>query len=369
MIVESVVKGRQADKLGVLPGDLLLHWSRGNIKGEFDSPFIVGHVAIEEASRGTVRVDGLRETQKHSWMFESDSWGIQTRPNFVGKCLAIYEEGIHLAEGGMPVKAAERLKSVAAISDLRNTEWLVPWFFSRAGRILLHAQEWQKSDDDLKESIDRAQGAGRIIRGELLRLFANSLQYRGELAKAHTYYETDLRESEVLNPETMENANCFLLLATVELDQDDMETAEAHLTHAFLVASHLAPLGFQMATILEDFGIIFEDRGDLAKAEEYYLKALRIEERYFPGSRQLASTLTNLGTLIHMRGDSGRSESYHRRALSIAEKVEENGPQIAGILNNLGESVLELGHSHEAEGYQKRALEIRERTVPGTLAA
>src|SRR5450432_2704469 len=90
IIVESIVKGRQADKLGVRPGDIMLRWSRGDVAGEIDSPFAVSHVAIEQASRGIVRVYGQRETRPRIWMFESDSWGIQTRPNFVGRCLSIY---------------------------------------------------------------------------------------------------------------------------------------------------------------------------------------------------------------------------------------------------------------------------------------
>src|SRR5258708_782047 len=84
LVVESVVKGRQADKLGVRPGDVVLNWTRGDAKGIFDSPFLPAYVAIDQASRGSVTVRGSRGTQSRSWVFQSDSWGVQTRPIFSG---------------------------------------------------------------------------------------------------------------------------------------------------------------------------------------------------------------------------------------------------------------------------------------------
>src|SRR5260370_42561945 len=73
--VESVVKGTQADRLGIRPGDILLSWSRGNEKGAIDSPFVVAYVSIEQASRGFVTVHGLSGTQNRRWVFGSDAWG------------------------------------------------------------------------------------------------------------------------------------------------------------------------------------------------------------------------------------------------------------------------------------------------------
>jgi CHAT domain-containing protein/tetratricopeptide (TPR) repeat protein len=368
LVVESVVRGRQADKLGVRPGDIMRGWRRGDAKGVFDSPFSPAFVAIDQASRGLVTVHGSRGMQSRTWIFQSDSWGVQTRPNLSGTYLSIYQRAMQFAADGKPVEAAECLESAVAITNDDDPIWLASWFLASAARILIHAGKWQESDQKLEQAIHLSQNAGPIVRAELFRIWASSFEYRGELTRAASYYQDTLQESEKLDTDGMEVANSLLLLAAVDLEQDDSDQADAHLTRALAIARRLAPYSFQTATILEHFGILFEDRSDLENAERYYLGALRIEERYFPDSRQLASTLTNLGTLMHWRGDLGRAEAYHRRALSIAEKIEENGPQLAEILNNIGECVLEQGDAAKAEQYQKRALTIREQSAPGTVA-
>jgi CHAT domain-containing protein/Tfp pilus assembly protein PilF len=365
VIVESVVKGTQADKLGIRSGDTLLRWKRGAVHGQIRSPFDLAYISIEHASQGPVTVNGTSRMVARTRVFGSDTWGIQTRPNFVGEFLAAYQEAMKLTAGGKTVEAAERMRSAAFLHT--ETPWLASWFLSRAARLLFHAQNWQLSDQMFKQAIDHAENAGTTVRAELFRQWASSFEYRGELAQASRYYQENLLASEKPGPETMQVANSLLLLAAVDLEQDETKQAEAHLTRALTIAGRLAPASFQIISIYEDLGIVFESRGDLGKAEEYYLRALQIEEHHFRDSRQLASTLTNLGTLAHQRGDLDRSEAYHRRALAIAEQVEENGPQIADILSNLGDCVLEHGSLLKAETYQRRALALREQTSPGTV--
>lgn len=368
LVVESVVRGRQADKLGVHPGDIIRGWRRGDAKGIFDSPFAPAFVAIDQASRGLVIVRGSRGTQSRTWAFQSDSWGFQARPNFSGTYLSVYQQAMQLAADGKPIEAAECLASAVAITSNDDPIWLSSWFLASAARILIHAGKWQESDQKLEQAIHLSHNAGPLVRAELFRIWASSFEYRGEFTKATNYYHETLRESEKLDANGMEVANSLLLLAAVDLQKDDSDQADVHLTRALAISRRLAPYSFQTATILEHFGILLEDRSDLENAERYYLGALRIEERYFPDSRQLASTLTNLGTLMHWRGDLGRAEAYHRRALRIAERIEENGPQLAEILNNIGECVLEQGDAAKAEQYQKRALRLREQTAAGTVA-
>ncbi|HEX3106724.1 MAG TPA: CHAT domain-containing protein [Terriglobales bacterium] len=282
--------------------------------------------------------------------------------------MSIYQRAMQLAADGKSIEAAECLESAVAITKDDDPIWLASWFLASEARILIHAGKWQESDQKLEQAIHRSLNAGPIVRAELFRIWASSFEYRGELTKATRYYQDTLQESEKLDADGMEVANSLLLLAAVDLQKDDSDQADAHLTRALAIARRLAPYSFQTATILEHFGILFEDRSDLENAERYYLGALRIEERNFPDSRQLASTVTNLGTLMHWRGDLDRAEAYHRRALRIAEKIEENGPQLAEILNNIGECVLEQGYAAKAEQYQKRALRLREQTAPGTVA-
>jgi CHAT domain-containing protein/Tfp pilus assembly protein PilF len=368
VVVESVVRGRQADRAGVQTGDVMLSWSRGTSKGKLDSPFILAHVSIEEASRGLVTVHGRHGSQSRTWLLGSDKWGILARPNFRGEYSSIYEESMQLAGSGKTIESAEHLSSAVLIKSHDDIGWLAPWFEFRAALLLFHTQDWQGSDAAFDRAISLSEYAGSMVRAELLRQWASSFEYRGDLAQAAKYYDESLLEFKKDAPDSMEVSNSLLRLAELDLERSDTEQASTHLSAALFIAKRLAPTSFQIASIFEDFGILFEYRGDLGKAEEYYLRALPIEEQFIPRSRQLANTLTNLGTLAHQRGDLLRAKQYHHRALRIAEGVEENGPQIADILSNLGECVLALGDTATAERYQNRALALLEKSVPDTAA-
>jgi CHAT domain-containing protein/Tfp pilus assembly protein PilF len=369
VIVESITKGTQAERLGLQAGDNLLSWSRGNERGEFSSPFDVAYISVEQASRGLVTVYGRRGEQNRSWFFGSDDWGIQSRPVLAGRYLTIYSEGVTLSAAGKPMEAAERWRIAATFARQESLPWLAAWFLCRSGRLLSSEQKWNSADKAFGEAREMGAAAGPIVNAELSRQWARSFYYRGDLPQATKYFHEQLLESEKLGHETMMVPNSLLFLAAVDLERDELDQAEAYLTRAFAIAKRLAPLSHQTAAILEDLGILFQYRGDLGKAEEYYLKALPIEERSLSSSRLLANTLTNLGTLAHRRGDLARAEIYHRRALVIAEKHDQNEVEIADILSNLGECVLEQGDTVAAEQYEKRSLAMKERVAPGSLAS
>jgi CHAT domain-containing protein/Tfp pilus assembly protein PilF len=368
VVVESVVKGAQAARLGVRPGDLILRWTRGELRGDFDSPFTLSYIAVEQASRGAVTVYGRRGTRPCIWTFNSAPWGLQTRPEFSDASLDdLYREAMRLDAAHQTGAAVERIESAALVE---RPSWLASWFLSRAGRLLFRARQWQQSDEAFQQSIQISSNAGPVVRIELLHQWASAFEYRGDFKGADTYYAAALKEAEAVDPQSMATANSLLLLAAVDLERNDTDAARDHLNRAMAIAGHQAPSSAQTAGILEDFGILAQYQSDLQNAEKYYLEALPLEERYFPGSRQLANTLTNLGTLEHERGDLIRAEAYHRRALAIAGKVEENAPQLADILSNLAESVLEQGRLSEAESDVKRAIELRRRarSAPFSIA-
>jgi len=75
----------------------MVRWKRGQFEGEFSLRFDLAHISVEEASQGLVTVFGVRRKKKRSWVFESDSLGLQTKPNLLGTCLSTYEEAMHSA--------------------------------------------------------------------------------------------------------------------------------------------------------------------------------------------------------------------------------------------------------------------------------
>ena len=303
---------------------------------------------MQDASRAPVVIYGMRGAQRRTWIFNSDSWSFQTRPNFQGALRDQYLRALELSEDGNSTEAVKILESPSFEADSEKT-WLRPWLYARAGRMLMHADNWEDSNLQLKQAIELSSKMSPIIRIELFRLLGSSLEFRGDLVSAIQQYASMGQEAQQLDPEGMVVATSLLMLGSVEQQQDDLERAASHLDHALNISKRLAPHSFQTATILEHLGILAEYRNDLENAQRNYVEALQIEETYFPESRQLASTLTNLGTLAHWRGDFERAEVYYRRALRIADKIEQNGPQVADILNNLGDSMLAQGHPKSAE--------------------
>ena len=64
VVVELVLPNYGADRAGLKPGDILLQWSRANKHGEIASPFDLSYIRFEEASRATIKIEGLRGNEK-----------------------------------------------------------------------------------------------------------------------------------------------------------------------------------------------------------------------------------------------------------------------------------------------------------------
>src|SRR5216684_1775939 len=65
IVVEEVnSKDFKANKAGFQEGDILLDWVRDDTRGEIESPCDLFQIEIEQASRGAVRIEGLRGAEK-----------------------------------------------------------------------------------------------------------------------------------------------------------------------------------------------------------------------------------------------------------------------------------------------------------------
>src|SRR6266849_8648815 len=82
VVVEFLTAGQEGEKAGIQPGDVLLRWSRGDEAGEIESPFDLNYLKVEQASRGTLKLEGQRGGVNWTWSFGSDYWGIWVHPNF-----------------------------------------------------------------------------------------------------------------------------------------------------------------------------------------------------------------------------------------------------------------------------------------------
>lgn len=367
IVIELLSKNAEADKAGIQPGDILLNWTRGDSKGGIESPFDLNHIRFEQASRGLVRIEGFRGTDRRFWVLGSDFWGIAARPSLQGELLSIYLEGEELARAGKITQAAERWRVAAAMAQQSGTVWLAPWLLSHAAQSLYGAQQWDAVDAAYREAIQQATGASPSIRAELFRQWASGFSYRDDLASAEKYYEEALQEWRKLGDKSMVVSQTLLQLGLVELAAGKLTNAEEYFRRSMVIAAELAPHSTQMLSDITNLGVVAAERGDLAKAESYLRRALALQEQFSPHSQTRAVTLMDLGVFAHQRGDLRSAETFYRKALTAAENLDPESLQVASILSDLGDCVLDRGDSLKAEEYQKRALSIRERVTPNRL--
>ena len=124
-----------------------------------------------------------------------------------------------------------------------------------------------------------------------------------------------------------------------------------------------------VATTLNNLGILHSDTGKHGDAEKEYGEALEIRRKLAEASPEtylpdVAMTLGNLGNLHSATGKHGDAEKEYGEALEKYRQLAESSPEaylpdVAGTLNNLGNLHQITGKHGEAEKEYGEALEIR----------
>ena len=124
-----------------------------------------------------------------------------------------------------------------------------------------------------------------------------------------------------------------------------------------------------VATTLNNLGILHSDTGKHGDAEKEYGEALEIRRKLAESSPEaylpdVAMTLGNLGNLHSATGKHGDAEKEYGEALEKYRQLAESSPEaylpdVAGTLNNLGNLHQTTGKHGEAEKEYGEALEIR----------
>jgi CHAT domain-containing protein/Tfp pilus assembly protein PilF len=367
LIVDQVITNSQAQLAGMHPGDLVIGWKRGGLHGDFQSPFDLAYIFLEQAPRGPITITALRGGIPLQWRFSSDSWGFSARPNLSEPLLSRYRQCELWFASGKMAEAMDGLRASAASLPADTPPWLRPWLLSHAGKLLVGAREWELADKVYEEALAQATSVGAVVRAELFRQVAYGRELREDLTSAAEHYRNVLRETDKIGRETMLESNAHQSLAVIALKQGDFEGAEDHLLRAKAIGENLAPDSIQTILAVANLAVLYQDQGEFQKAVQYYLKALDKEERYFPGSAHIEGTLTDLGVLFYERGDLARAEAYYRRALSVAKRLDPGSQDVSDILAYLADCVMEQGNLAAAGIYQKRALSIRQKVTPEGL--
>jgi tetratricopeptide (TPR) repeat protein len=138
----------------------------------------------------------------------------------------------------------------------------------------------------------------------------------------------------------------------------------------FLREQQLGPDHPDVATLLNQMGMLYDGMGQYAQAESCYLRSLKIEEdRLGNDDLSVADSLNNLGTVYYRTGQYAKAEPLFVRSLNIRErKLPDNHADRADSLNNLANLYRAIGQYARAEPYFLRSLKIKEETLgPGHL--
>jgi CHAT domain-containing protein/Tfp pilus assembly protein PilF len=367
VVVESVAKNSEGEKVGLVVGDIILSCHRDGAKGQISSPFDLAEVLTEQEPRGRVTLEGARGGAKREWIMGVESWGVRTRPDLPPTLLAIYREGQELADAGKFSAAAERWRAAAAESQNYKCQWLRSWILAHAAAALSGAKEWKESDNLYREAIESVTEPDSRIRVYLLRAWASTFDQRSDLTNAEKYYRQAGVENQKLGPENLTTASNLHDLGRVLREQGDLDKAEKCHREALEIRERLAPGSREVAQSLNELAIVAVNRGNLAKAEDYFRRARDILEKILPDSIALALNFDNLGNVARERGDLAEADEYYRQSLVIAVRLSPGSLEVASVLGNLGGLASDRGDLAVAEDYYQQSLTIRRKLAPGSL--
>ena len=364
LVVESTAKNSEGERAGLAAGDVILSWTRGASGGELRSPFDLAEVEREQAPRGPVALESMRNGAKRATDIGPGTWAIQTRPNFVGSLLIIYNEALGLAQAGKLDDAVVRWRAAAGKSRTGDCSWLASWLLFRAAQALAaDKQRWKESDALYQEAVDAAPPPAHAKRVQLLLTWAEGLRLRGDLENARNHYQQALNEAQQVDPQSPTVAETLSGLGVVAYLRSDFDQADNDFRQALEIQERGAPQSIPVAKILNRLGAVSGQRGEPVKGEEYFLRALEIDQVLTPGSPDVAAIENNLGNLALARGDLAEAEKYYQQAL---EKSDPKGPFAAQVFNNLGILEEDRRNLDRAEDYHQKALEIKQKVAAGS---
>jgi CHAT domain-containing protein/tetratricopeptide (TPR) repeat protein len=225
------------------------------------------------------------------------------------------------------------------------------------GRYEIQAVELRSATED-----DRALHEARKLHTEFRGLYS-----AGKYDEALTLVERVLAIRErVLGPEHQDVAQVLNNLAVLFDDKGDYVKAEAVYQRALTISEkRLGPEHPDVAATLANLAALHINIGDYAKAEAVYQRALTIREKILgPEHPEVGATLANLAVLHLRRDEYAKAEALFQRALTIREKaLGPEHPDVAATLTNLAALYANTGDYAKAEQLYGRALTIRKKAL------
>lgn len=368
VVVETVGKNSEGEKAGLAESDVILTWTRGELKGEIQSPFDLSEVEMEQEPRGQVTLFGMRSGKEQRWAIGPEKWGIETRPNLTESQVTIYGEARELTKGDKLAEAAERWRTVSARFDKASCAWIDVWFFFQSANLRADSRQWQEADQLNERAVELSTGLGPRIRTLLFMNWAYQLFQRVDLHQFEAMGRRALDEALNVSKESFAVARCLNGLGVSLTYSGDSKAASDYLHQALAMREKLAPGSIDVALSLNSLGELARVSGNLTLAQQYYAQALAIREKIAPGGVGYAGVLNNLGVIARRLGNFSEAESYAKRALAIQQQLMPGSLEVANSLNSLGNLALLQGNLEDSERYFLQSLTIKEALAPGSLS-
>ena len=197
---------------------------------------------------------------------------------------------------------------------------------------------------DLKDEPD--------LRADVLTQLSRGLQNRGKLAAAlATAREArDIRFAETSSATAEERAESSQQLASVEIENGNLDDAQTHLQSAL---ADLANAGHQEAALIRAYtslGKLASMRGDADASLHWYQKVVPLRER-LPGDHaaDIAMDYNNLGTGFYNLSRFRESNDAYRRGIDLLQKAfGADHPRIGYIQFGQVLALIQLGRFDEA---------------------
>jgi len=151
-------------------------------------------------------------------------------------------------------------------------------------------------------------------------------------------------------------------LASVFVHAGQYDSAEVALREALAIRERrLPPNHPDMATNLDELGVVAGYRGDHAAAGGLYQMALRIRRAIHRQPHEdLGISLSNIAVNLYQQGEYEAAERYYREALAVEHvALGPDHPSVATTMANLGMLYDEVGNSVAADSLLNGALRIR----------
>jgi len=340
IVVESISDHSEASKAGLAEGDLLLGWSRGNAKGDVNSPFDLSTIETQQAPRGQVSLMGFRGDANRTWVLGPGRWSLKAHPQVPSELLAPYRASQDAIVAHQFPQAEDMFNAVATAATRAGCSAVMTWLLFHAADAFADAKEWKRAEAFYVRALDSAK-TDPSAAISILRAWADASVRHGDLVSAERHDRMAMQIAARAGPDSLSLAESLTALGSALTDEGKLKEAHPYLVKARQIDEKLAPDSLPLAADINGLAIIEDERGQLDQAEkDYQRRALSIRQKISPDSLPVASTEQDLGIVAEERGDLDKATDYNLKALAIREKLAPGSRALAVSLNTLGDSVI-----------------------------